>query len=179
MTILTTCLNPHDPTTVGRQMANATYQVRIYIEAFDEVIEPYVMKDSPNLLSMGSRCEYRGWGVRWRPGENGCKVTIPNKGHIFLKSEGHVPILNKNTGIASGISYSSGVMTGTQNSKQHTVGVGDVATSQPEPIDEDLFHSKTSEDETGEKSGGKETEASEEKTGEKSPIADKARKLSN
>ena len=106
-------------------------------------------------------------------------MTIPNKGHLFLKSEGHVPILNKNTGIASGISYSSGVMTGTQNSKQHIVEVEDMATSQPEPINEDLFHSKTSEDETGEKSVDKETEPSEEKTGGKSPIADKARKLSN
>ena len=40
-------------------------------------------------------------------------------------------------------------------------------------------YSKTSEEETGEKSVDQETEPPEEKTGEKSPIVDKATKLSN
>ena len=47
--------------------AIAKYQVRIYIAAFNEVIEPYVVKDSLNLLSIGKRAEKHGWDVRWKP----------------------------------------------------------------------------------------------------------------
>ena len=38
----------------------ATYQIRIIIAAFDEVITPYVLKDSPNLPSIGMRAEVQG-----------------------------------------------------------------------------------------------------------------------
>ena len=72
----------------------AKYQVRIYIEALNEVVTPYVLKDSPNLLSIGKRAEKFGWGVQWLPWERGCHVTLPNGKLLFLHNEGFIPMVN-------------------------------------------------------------------------------------
>ena len=72
----------------------AKYQVRIFIEALNEVVTPYVLKDSPNLLSIGKRTEKFGWGVQWKPRERGCHVTLPNGKHLFLHNEGFIPMVN-------------------------------------------------------------------------------------
>jgi len=74
----------------------AKYQINIYVEAFDEIISPYVLKDTPNLLSMGRRAQCHGWGVKWEPRQPGCTVTIPDKGELFLHSESFIPTVNEN-----------------------------------------------------------------------------------
>ena len=58
--------------------ANGEKDTRRYIE-FDvrglanPRIQPYVMDDSPDLLSIGSRCELEGYGFYWPPyGQTPC-----------------------------------------------------------------------------------------------------------
>lgn len=52
------------------------------------------IKGSLNLLRIGKRAEKFGWGVRWKPWECGCHVTLPNGKQLFLHNEGFIPMVN-------------------------------------------------------------------------------------
>ena len=87
---------PHNVCTVNG-MVRAKYQVHVYIAAFDQVIAPYVLQDTPNLLGMGKRATFEQWDIRWAPGCKECRVTIPGKGTFFLNKVGNIPVVADST----------------------------------------------------------------------------------
>jgi len=42
-------------------------QVPLQINGLMEQIEAYLMEESPDVLSVGSRCELHGYGFHWEP----------------------------------------------------------------------------------------------------------------
>ena len=72
------CLPPHllqfmyqSPKPLKLKTANglieAVHQINLRIPGFPEIISPYVLDVTPNLLSVGRRVIHHGWSMEWKP----------------------------------------------------------------------------------------------------------------
>ena len=50
--------------------APADTVVPMYVPDIGEAIEPYILDSTPNVLSVGRRCQEFGWGFYWEPWPN-------------------------------------------------------------------------------------------------------------
>ena len=131
------------------------------------MVTPYVLKDSPNLLSIGKRTEKFGWGVQWKPRERGCHVTLPNGKHLFLHNEGFIPMVNSDKdNVPSGALSENTADTATRvteasvpaindSSEEHTMSIEEVTDSeQPSRLTRKSSHTSLREVLRGLRSSG-------------------------
>ena len=66
----------------------------VKIGVLEDTFSPYILEESPLVLSLGKRCLDEGYGFAWPPG--GEPVLLrPDNTVIKLKLEGHVPVINE------------------------------------------------------------------------------------
>ena len=59
-------------------VVEATRQINIWIPALKEMVSPYVLEETPDLLSMGMRVIVRGYSVSWTGFSEVMRVTKPD-----------------------------------------------------------------------------------------------------
>ena len=65
------------------------------LDVLDGTFTPYILDETPLVLSLGKRCLEEGYGFAWPPG--GDPVLLrPDNTVIKLKMEGRVPVINEN-----------------------------------------------------------------------------------
>ena len=79
--------------------------VQQQIEALQEVVEPYILDDTPDALTIGYRCQERGFGFWWKPYSDKPHLYLPgaefvsepvvaDRNHrVELATENHCPYL--------------------------------------------------------------------------------------
>ena len=76
----------------GRTKAANFADVKIGV--LEDTFSPYILEESPLVLSLGKRCLDEGYGFAWPPG--GEPVLLrPDNTVIKLKLEGHVPVIDE------------------------------------------------------------------------------------
>ena len=61
-------------------------------EELNTMVEPYVLKETPSVLSIGRRCMDMGYSFHWEAGRN--PVLVTPEGHIIpLVVEKHIPYM--------------------------------------------------------------------------------------
>ena len=74
----------------------------MYIPDIQDKVEPSVIDSTPNVLSVGKRCQSMGWGFYWRPWSAHPIFVDPNGRVIVLNTEGFIPYLQtKSTAVAA------------------------------------------------------------------------------
>ena len=89
------------PTTLetANGMIEVDETVPVQILALRENIDPYVMEESPDVLSIGRRCEVEGYEFHW-PAYSAEPYFVDKTGkHVTLRSIHHVPYLVDNHNI--------------------------------------------------------------------------------
>ena len=113
----------HEPleliTANGSQSADQ--QASVHIDCINKEVHPYVLPDTPAVISVGMRCIQDGWDFVWksfsRPyfkKKDGTKIKLEVKDYVpYLPSrDGHVPA-------AVGIPFSWAVLPGTASPSSH------------------------------------------------------------
>ena len=75
----------------------AKMKLRIKSSALDSHVEPYVLPDTPDVLSVGKRCVEKGWYFWWPPWSKR-PVLSPPKGKgkpIHLSVSGNIPYVRE------------------------------------------------------------------------------------
>ena len=71
----------------------ATEQMPMFLRDISATISPWILDDTPNVLSVGRRCQEEGWAFYWPPySANPIFIDPQGRKHI-LESEGFVPYL--------------------------------------------------------------------------------------
>ena len=74
----------------------------MYVPDIGETIEPYILDSTPNVLSVGYRCQERGWGFYWEPWSSRPRFVSPSGKSYPLSTDGHIPYLTtRNPAVAS------------------------------------------------------------------------------
>ena len=83
---------------------NAEQTVPLQIQGLGEFVEHYLLENSPDVLSIGRRCELEGYAFYWEPYSQKPYFISREGARITLSSIGHVPYL------ANGFNVSDGVL---------------------------------------------------------------------
>jgi hypothetical protein len=59
-------------------------------------VSPYVLRSTPDLLSLGKRCVVDGYTFLWKGHSTRPIWTLPDGSIITLRSEGYIPIMDSN-----------------------------------------------------------------------------------
>ena len=74
----------------GSTEANEVADVKL--PALPDAVQPYVLDQTPAVLSVGTRCVEQGYSFVWPA--NGKPILVrPDDNVVELKVEGHVPVL--------------------------------------------------------------------------------------
>ena len=65
----------------------------LQIEALGETIEPYMLEDTPDVLTVGRRCQKYGWGFYWEPYSSTPYYRSPTGEKVKLVSIDYCPYL--------------------------------------------------------------------------------------
>ena len=76
--------------------APSTHSSQIFIEELSEMIEPYILKDTPSVISVGDRTMNKGCSFLWIAGRNPYWITPEGK-VITLEVIGDIPYLRRNS----------------------------------------------------------------------------------
>ena len=74
----------------------ASQQVEMQVEGVPDNVRPYVLEDSPDVMTIGRRCVRLGYGFHWNPWSTKPYYDLPKKlggGKLQLVSIGDVPYL--------------------------------------------------------------------------------------
>jgi len=74
-------------------LVNVDEQVTLQINGITEQIEAYLMEESPDVLSIGSRCELHGYGFHWEPYSKKPYFVDPDGKRVTLVSVDQCPYL--------------------------------------------------------------------------------------
>ena len=87
----------------------ATEQMPMFLQDLGATIKPWILDDTPSVLSVGRRCQAEGWAFYWPPwSANPIFVDPQGRKHI-LEAEGYVPYLRpKLPVIAAAVMQGSG-----------------------------------------------------------------------
>ena len=76
--------------------APSTHSSQIFIEELNEMIEPFILKDTPSVISVGDRTMNKGCSFLWIAGRNPYWIT-PEAKVITLQVIGDIPYLRGNS----------------------------------------------------------------------------------
>ena len=76
--------------------APSTHSSQIFIEELSEMIEPFILKDTPSVISVGGRTMNKGCSFLWIAGRNPYWIT-PEAKVITLEVIGDIPYLRRNS----------------------------------------------------------------------------------
>ena len=76
--------------------APSTHSSQIFIEELSEMIEPFVLKDTPSVISVGDRTMNKGCSFLWIAGRNPYWIT-PEAKVITLEVIGDIPYFRRNS----------------------------------------------------------------------------------
>ena len=76
--------------------APSTHSSQIFIEELNEMVEPYILKDTPSVISVGDRTMNKGCSFLWIAGRNPYWIT-PEAKVITLEVIGDIPYLRRNS----------------------------------------------------------------------------------
>ena len=68
-------------------------EIPLYLPELDEKFVPFVMKDTPDVLTMGRRCMREGYSFHWAAYSNQPYFQKPDGTRILLKVDNYVPYL--------------------------------------------------------------------------------------
>ena len=77
-------------------MPRATLPARIFSNELNETIEPYILEQTPSVISVGDRTMNRGYSYVWKAGQNPYSIT-PHGKIITLEVMGDIPYLRRNS----------------------------------------------------------------------------------
>jgi hypothetical protein len=81
------------PAPIVFHTANGTtttkHVVPMEIRALGTEVEPYLLQDTPPVISFGRRCEVDGWAFHWEPYSSNPTWVTPEGREIVLQSERH------------------------------------------------------------------------------------------
>ena len=75
----------------GSTEANEIADVKL--SALPETVQPYVLDQTPAVLSVGTRCADQGYSFAW-PANGNPILVRPDEKVVQLRGEGHVPVLD-------------------------------------------------------------------------------------
>ena len=76
--------------------APRTHSPQIFIEELNETVEPYILKDTPSVISVGDRTMNKGCSFLWIAGRNPYWIT-PEAKVITLEVIGDIPYFRRNS----------------------------------------------------------------------------------
>ena len=74
-------------------MTHADQVVPLVIGELEEIIEPYLLESTPDVLSVGARCEMKGYRFVWEPFSKHPYFVTPEGERVVLTSIEYVPYL--------------------------------------------------------------------------------------
>ena len=108
--------------TVGGEIP-ADKVIPLYVPALKQSIKPYVLDSTPNVLSVGMRCQQMGWKFVWEPYSDRPYLKDPY-GHIFsLSTRGNIPYLITKSPAMALVSKSASVSAGLYGASDWTKAV--------------------------------------------------------
>ena len=72
----------------------ATRSIKLDVPGLEDYPEHYVLRDTPNALSLGKRCKKFGYGFNWEPWSDNPTLTTPSGQTISLDVRNYIPILS-------------------------------------------------------------------------------------
>ena len=106
--------------------SSSSKQGSVYVPKFGKTIDPYLVKSSPPVISVGMRCVDDGYDFVWRGSKGETPYMIkPNGERIELVVRDYVPYLANNSKTV--------ISPSTQQSPSITVLASDEAQQSPEP----------------------------------------------
>ena len=73
--------------------AQCTHSLPLFIPALEEEISPWMLKNTPAVLSMGRRCVVEGYEFWWPAFSQSPRLSRPNGQCMFLTVRGNIPYL--------------------------------------------------------------------------------------
>ena len=67
--------------------------LELFVKEINASIDAFVLDSTPNVLSVGKRCETEGWGFYWPPWSRSPFFVTPDGQRIVLETDGHIPYL--------------------------------------------------------------------------------------
>ena len=87
-------LRPFPLSTAGGRI-EATHRVPLYVSELNETVEPMILPDIPDVLSLGRRCVAEGYDFWWPRYSMSPQFTLPNGQIIIFSVRGFIPYLDK------------------------------------------------------------------------------------
>ena len=75
---------------------DATEVLELFIDEFNQEIEPYILESTPDVISVGMRCMKYGFSFIWPSGAPPYFV-LPDGRRVYLSVEGDIPYLAPGT----------------------------------------------------------------------------------
>ena len=77
---------------------NSGEQIDRKVPQLGITIEPHVLDNCPDVLSVGQRCPGEGFEFRWKPFSDRPYFVRPDGVKVFCQSENYVPMLSASNG---------------------------------------------------------------------------------
>ena len=88
-------------------VVKSDHEVPLYIAELDEKCYPYILKNTPDVLTMGRRCMCDGYSFVWKAHPNRPYFRRPDGKRIFLTVDHYVPYLLTDLDVAAPVAGES------------------------------------------------------------------------